>query len=64
MLKPNQSRICKTPDLCVIACPYNRILTELAEVVCEPPEQLADDEEMAMEVVFNNSQKKENPSRP
>lgn len=56
MLKRNQSRICKTPDLCVIACPYNRMLTELEEVVCELPEQCPDDEETAIEVVFGSSE--------
>ncbi len=62
MLKPNQSRICKRPDLCLIACPYNRILSDLGEVVCEPPEPIRDDAETAMEVVFDSSEKtKESP---
>ncbi len=59
MLKLNQSRICKTPDLCIIACPYNRVLTELGEVVCEPPALSPDDEETTIEVVFDDSHKAE-----
>ncbi len=55
MPKQNQARICKTPDLCMIACPYNRILTDLGEVVCEPVELLPD-EAATIEVVFDDSQ--------
>jgi hypothetical protein len=51
MLGIKQPPVCKTPDLCIIACPYNRILTELGERSCELPLPLSDGEDNAIEVV-------------
>ncbi len=55
MQRPNQPRVCKTPDLCVVACPYNRILSELGGWVCAPSELLPDDQEAAIEIIFGDA---------
>ncbi len=55
MLVTEQRPVCKTPDLCIIACPYNRVLTDLCEPACELPLSSPDGEDSAMEIVFADS---------
>ncbi len=55
MKSTTQPPVCKTPDLCIIACPYNRVLTELGEPACELPVSSSDGEDSAMEIVFADS---------
>jgi hypothetical protein len=52
MTDTNKHPVCKTPDLCVIACPFNRVLVELGEPSCEPPLRLLEDEDNPIEIVF------------
>ncbi len=60
MIRTNQCPVCKTPDLCVIACPYNRILAELFQPSSEPPAPWPDDDKL--EIVFGErSVDKESP---
>jgi hypothetical protein len=55
MIGTKQRPVCKTPDLCVIACPYNRVLAELGEPSCELTLPLLDDEDNPIEIVFGDS---------
>ncbi len=55
MLRQKQLRACNRPDLCVIACPYNRVLNELGQWVCAPTDLLADDQEAEIEIVYGDA---------
>ncbi len=55
MIGQKQPSVCKTPDLCVIACPYNRVLTEIGESPCDLQISLTDGEDDTIEVVFGDS---------
>lgn len=62
MSAPTYCPQCKTPDLCLIACPNNARLERMKYFVHEggepteqPPANLPDDEDEELEIVFDDS---------
>ncbi len=55
MLATKPRPVCKTGDLCVIACPYNRVLGELCELSCDEPSPWLESEDKNIEIVFRQA---------
>lgn len=59
MLEKKVCSVCNIPDLCIIACPHNRVLDQMRQPICEPLPELPEIENGKFEIVAAEDQSKE-----